>query len=160
MRITIFLLLYGFFVPISLACTPFAATDASFNKGSSSLDATAAEKLAKGLDRYRPFQSINEGVIIIVGHAGKDEKVSDSERDLLALRRAKSAQDFFIKQGVPYHLTYIESKGATQPVTKIGATDLRPDYRVEIEFRLVPKPDPCQEWGAKNRQLDNPSVIQ
>ena len=96
MRITIFLLLYGFFVPISLACTPFAATDASFNKGSSSLDATAAEKLAKGLDRYRPFQSINEGAIIIVGHAGKDEKVSDSERDLLALRRAKSAQDFTI----------------------------------------------------------------
>ena len=48
MRITIFLLLYGFFVPISLACTPFAATDASFNKGSSSLDATAAEKLAHG----------------------------------------------------------------------------------------------------------------
>jgi outer membrane protein OmpA-like peptidoglycan-associated protein len=59
------------------------------------------------------FNTKKEVVVDIIGHT--DSVGNNSANQALALNRANSVMDYFLKKGIPYYLINIKSKGAEQP---------------------------------------------
>jgi outer membrane protein OmpA-like peptidoglycan-associated protein len=78
------------------------------------------------------FNSKKELVVDIIGHT--DSVGDNSANQMLALKRANSVMDYFLKKGVPYYLMNLISKGAEEPQSDNNSeAGRKSNRRVEVK---------------------------
>jgi outer membrane protein OmpA-like peptidoglycan-associated protein len=106
----------------------FASNDANLRKrGTQILDDVIACMKAGLLGRHR---------LLVVGYA--DPRGEPSQNEAIALERARAAQRYLIRRGVPAERIEIASRGERQA---LGEAPESWFYDRRVEIRLLPEPD-------------------
>lgn len=99
-----------------------------FGFNSSDLQSGAQQNLAKFAESMNEFEETN---ILVVGHT--DSKGSEEYNQSLSERRAQSAADFLLQQGLSEARIQIEGRGETEPIaTNDTAEGRQENRRVEV----------------------------
>jgi len=99
-----------------------------FGFNSSDLQSGAQQNLAKFAESMKEFE---ETSILVVGHT--DSKGSEEYNQSLSERRAQSAADFLLQQGLSEDRMQIEGRGETEPIaTNDTAEGRQENRRVEV----------------------------
>ncbi len=130
-------------LPLSAVASRCAyAVDIFYPAGLATLTAEQKEGLIDAIRRTEQAGRILG--IHVVGHADRSEGLTRTQEADLSLRRARSIRDFVNRVRPDLApLTYVEGKGALQPVAQPGDEKNR---RVELE---VVCPSRWQPWGTK-----------
>lgn len=99
-----------------------------FGFDSSELQADAERNLSEFASSMNEYEETN---ILVVGHT--DDKGAESYNQSLSERRAQSAADFLIKEGIASSRVQVEGRGEMEPVASNETADGRTkNRRVEI----------------------------